>query len=256
MLLRRITQHVRNQNWFAVFLDFVIVVVGVFIGIQVANWNEERQQKETTKHYIVRLIDELTENKRGIKQRAAYFRQTRNHGLAALQALEGDHSELGINFLVDVYQASQMLPRSITRDSYDEILSIGANIAIPEIEVRKRLATYYSTISAQNYNIQSITPYRETIRTNMPYTAQVAIREACDDRVYTDPQGLHYVELPKSCSPELSSKQIEVAVQNILSLEVKKDLTRQLSNLDLKLVSTELFDQRTSMIIEYLKGVK
>jgi len=29
MLLRRMMQHVRTQNWFAVFLDFVIVVVGV-----------------------------------------------------------------------------------------------------------------------------------------------------------------------------------------------------------------------------------
>lgn len=31
MLLRRITQHVKDQNWFAVGLDFLIVVVSVFI---------------------------------------------------------------------------------------------------------------------------------------------------------------------------------------------------------------------------------
>ena len=42
MLLRRITEHVRAQNWFAVGIDFVIVVVGVFIGIQVSNWNDKR----------------------------------------------------------------------------------------------------------------------------------------------------------------------------------------------------------------------
>lgn len=40
MLLRRITKHVKDQNWFAVGIDFFIVVVGVFIGIQVANWND------------------------------------------------------------------------------------------------------------------------------------------------------------------------------------------------------------------------
>lgn len=39
MLLRRVTENVKAQNWTAVALDFVIVVVGVFIGIQVANWN-------------------------------------------------------------------------------------------------------------------------------------------------------------------------------------------------------------------------
>ena len=42
MRLRRINEHVKTQNWFAVGLDFVIVVVGVFIGIQVSNWNEAR----------------------------------------------------------------------------------------------------------------------------------------------------------------------------------------------------------------------
>jgi hypothetical protein len=44
MLLRRITEHIRTQNWFAVGIDFLIVVVGVYIGIQVANWNVTRQR--------------------------------------------------------------------------------------------------------------------------------------------------------------------------------------------------------------------
>ena len=39
MLLRRFIEHVRKQEWTAIAIDFVIVVVGVFIGIQVANWN-------------------------------------------------------------------------------------------------------------------------------------------------------------------------------------------------------------------------
>jgi len=44
MILRSITRHVRDQNWFAVGIDFLIVVVGVFIGIQVSNWNAARLQ--------------------------------------------------------------------------------------------------------------------------------------------------------------------------------------------------------------------
>ena len=45
MILRRLIEHVRAQNWTAVALDFVIVVMGVFIGIQVANWNGERAER-------------------------------------------------------------------------------------------------------------------------------------------------------------------------------------------------------------------
>ena len=39
MLLGRVIAHVKAQNWTAVALDFLIVVMGVFIGLQVSNWN-------------------------------------------------------------------------------------------------------------------------------------------------------------------------------------------------------------------------
>jgi len=59
MLLRRITKHVTDQNWFAVFIDFLIVVVGVFIGIQVANWNEARVEAEREQEVLVAILDDL-----------------------------------------------------------------------------------------------------------------------------------------------------------------------------------------------------
>ena len=40
MLLSRVIEHVKNQHWTAVILDFVIVVMGVFIGLQVQDWNK------------------------------------------------------------------------------------------------------------------------------------------------------------------------------------------------------------------------
>jgi hypothetical protein len=65
MLLRRVIEHVRDQNWFAVSIDFVIVVVGVFIGIQVANWNDERLSRQEERILIERLrgdFDRISED--------------------------------------------------------------------------------------------------------------------------------------------------------------------------------------------------
>lgn len=59
MILRRVTRHVKDQNWFAVGLDFVIVVVGVFIGIQVANWNDERLENVRKVQIVEALIADL-----------------------------------------------------------------------------------------------------------------------------------------------------------------------------------------------------
>ena len=63
MLLRRITKHVTDQNWFAVFIDFLIVVMGVFIGIQVANWNAVSQDREAETVLLDRLISEYERNR-------------------------------------------------------------------------------------------------------------------------------------------------------------------------------------------------
>lgn len=59
MILRRVTHHVKGENWFAVGLDFVIVVVGVFIGIQVANWNDERLENVRKVQIVEALIADL-----------------------------------------------------------------------------------------------------------------------------------------------------------------------------------------------------
>jgi hypothetical protein len=37
-------EHVKTQNWFAVVLDFLIVVAGILIAFQITNWSESRQQ--------------------------------------------------------------------------------------------------------------------------------------------------------------------------------------------------------------------
>ncbi|NKI36378.1 hypothetical protein HFP89_14500 [Wenzhouxiangella sp. XN79A] len=60
MILRRVTEHVKAQNWFAVGIDFFIVIAGVFIGIQVANWNDARRDRDAEALYLDRLHRELS----------------------------------------------------------------------------------------------------------------------------------------------------------------------------------------------------
>ena len=46
MILRRLSQSIKEQNWTAICIEFVLLVVGVFLGIQVANWNTERETRQ------------------------------------------------------------------------------------------------------------------------------------------------------------------------------------------------------------------
>jgi len=59
MLLRRISTHVKDQNWFAVGVDFIIVVLGVFMGLQVSNWNDTRADRTLRSEYLTQLTEDL-----------------------------------------------------------------------------------------------------------------------------------------------------------------------------------------------------
>lgn len=59
MILRRISEHVKAQDWFAVGVDLVIVVVGVFIGLQVQQWADAQRQDRLERAYTARLRTEV-----------------------------------------------------------------------------------------------------------------------------------------------------------------------------------------------------
>tara|TARA_R110000868_G_scaffold29247_6_gene108827 strand:+ start:819 stop:1559 length:741 start_codon:yes stop_codon:yes gene_type:complete len=59
MILRSITEHVKQQNWFAVVLDFLIVVVGILIAFQITSWNESRQDRHAEQRYLAELARDL-----------------------------------------------------------------------------------------------------------------------------------------------------------------------------------------------------
>ena len=59
MLLRRITEHVKAQNWTAVALDFVIVVVGILIAFQITNWNNARADRGTVAVHLSEIAEDL-----------------------------------------------------------------------------------------------------------------------------------------------------------------------------------------------------
>lgn len=61
MILRRVIEHLRKQHWTAVLLDFLIVVLGVFVGLQVNNWNEARLEAVRRAQIVDALVTNLND---------------------------------------------------------------------------------------------------------------------------------------------------------------------------------------------------
>ena len=256
MLLRSVTRHVKEQNWFAISLDFFIVVIGVFIGIQVSNWNATRLDEQKAKTYIERIREDLAGNKRDFTQRKEYFIQVRSHSIAASKAINYSAEKLGEQFLIDIYQASQYMPRELGRDTYNEILSVGALNSDKDRDVRKRLANFYRSIKAQLVNIQSKVPYRDIVRGIIPHKVQTAIRAACDDLISTGQNGEPILSLPESCNLDLTVEEMSAAVIAIKNEDINHSLTRRISQLDSILIGIQLILGRVKLLDIYLKTVK
>ncbi|MEO1029654.1 MAG: hypothetical protein AAFX02_11435, partial [Pseudomonadota bacterium] len=62
MLFRRVAKHVSDQNWLAVGIDFLIVVLGLIVGLQVNNWNDQRKIENAFNDAQARLSAEHQSN--------------------------------------------------------------------------------------------------------------------------------------------------------------------------------------------------
>ena len=62
MLLRRLGDGLRAQNWFTVAIELMVLVVGIFLGLQVDDWNQRRIDRNDEQVFLTRLHEELLDS--------------------------------------------------------------------------------------------------------------------------------------------------------------------------------------------------
>ena len=139
MLLRRITQHVKDQNWFAVGIDFVIVVIGVFIGIQVANWNEARAEKNRIAAQLASFRNELVLARDDLANLQAYYEDRVSSASALRRRLESDNEFPASEFNRLVVSAVRGTGLNVAFRGYEEMAATGAISKLADENLRDLL---------------------------------------------------------------------------------------------------------------------
>jgi hypothetical protein len=255
MVIRRVRQHVASHNWFAVFIDLVIVVVGVFLGTQANNWNQARIERADAAEYRREIIDDLKSDELDLASRKAYYGAARVHAIAALKALETPGSARGEPFLIDSYQASQVWLRPLTRTGYDEMVGAGLTRSIGGKDTRSRLNAYYTQIRQFEVNVLGTTAFRERLRRALPYRVQSAIRLKCGDRITQLPDGNQVATLPERCSAGLPRGEVASAVRKLEAADLTEDLTRHIADIDQKLAGYDRFVRQAHDLRVYLQSM-
>lgn len=178
MILRRVTEHVKDQNWFAVAIDFIIVVIGVFVGLQVSNWNTAQTAKARETALLVELRSELQASIEITRQKVSSFEQVAAAGNRSLDfiAAEAPCGNQCWDVLVDFFHASQWQRVDVQHTTYDEMRRAG----LPRSREIIDAVEFYL---AQNGNIASTWQepplYRNLVRRYIPTRAQAYYWTTC-----------------------------------------------------------------------------
>ncbi|MBK6703677.1 MAG: hypothetical protein IPG56_07895 [Caulobacteraceae bacterium] len=144
MILRRVTEHLRRQDWVAVTIEFVIVVLGVFVATQVSNWNEEREARARAEVYGARLAEDLRYEAWQTEYLIAYYKDVLDNAERAVGALTDGPRLSDEQLLINAYRASQYLYYGPRRATYDEMVATGDIGLITDDRLRETALTLYS----------------------------------------------------------------------------------------------------------------
>ena len=185
MILRRVIQHVKKQEWTAIWIDLVIVVVGVFIGIQVANWNESRLEAKRSHGFLERISSDLEKELASIDKSLDYVGHSLANGEAALAWAEDGKLTEGSAWktVLAFYQASRIQPYSPVDTTYQEMRSAGELGLVRDNEMRTALTEYYvsSTLARADYILKLNPQYRGHVRGLTPFRITRYISSECFD---------------------------------------------------------------------------
>ncbi|CAN5323438.1 hypothetical protein BH11PSE14_BH11PSE14_05750 [soil metagenome] len=192
MILRRLTQSLKEQNWTAIWVEFVLVVAGVFLGIQVANWNAAQQDHQREAEFVARLgrdFDKIDARLAGNISRWETKADAPLRVLADLDAFRQLHRwprpKAGVlTDLNDTFNGRIPAPRSAT---YIELLSAGQLGLIRNTKLRDALLEYdmqvgYSQV-AYSVLVSRVDPQMTSVVSHLQFDRTLSAANASLDSI-------------------------------------------------------------------------
>ena len=225
MIYKRFAARLKAQDWLAITIELAIVVVGVFIGTQVSNWNAGRLERAESSRLLAQLRPELRAQIDFYNTARTYYATTRRFAVVALAGWARDSRVSDNNFVIAAYQASQIEGVGTNSATWANIFGAERLRTIDDPAIRRDLSfLMYSDNTPIGVSAVD-TPYRRNVRRVLSIDTQDMIRTRCGD--YT-PAGRakNVVLLPETCKITLP---LDKAAAAAAALRAHPDLVDDLN---------------------------
>ncbi len=172
MILRRFAEALKEQNWTTILVEFVLLVAGVFLGIQAANWNETRRDHAQEAEFIGRLQRDFHAIDARLTRNLSRWQEKASSSIRLLADLEAFQQRGAwarpkgeiLRDLENSMNGAIPAPRSA---SYIELLSAGKLGLIRDTALRDALLGYDTqtgfTMKAYDVLVERTDPHMPTI---------------------------------------------------------------------------------------------
>ena len=247
MIFRSVSKHVNDQNWFAVVIDFAIVVFGVFFGLQIGDWNNQRLQTEKTEILTERLANDFGVDLWVASSFLAYHQDVLANAKLVLDDLTNREHLTDNKLLISAFRATQFNRLNHT-PTYKELLSTGGYELLAKSELGKIATVFYKhTVVEDIEGDGKSSDYRHLFRTIIPIEVQLEAAELCGD----GPSSLENIMNEKStlsydCKLTLSESQLSEAASKLRSQPEFSDfLRRRIASLSAQVRDLKILLERT-----------
>lgn len=142
MILQRLATSIRNQDWFTVVIETLIVVFGVFIGLQVNTWSGARADRAAYAEALVRFEAEIDRNIAELERAVADLDDSLPRVEAAIEMLRTCEDIEGAKAVIDdaLRAARSTVSIRLRRSSLDALTNDPVLLSQQTSEERERFS--------------------------------------------------------------------------------------------------------------------
>ncbi len=228
MFLRRISAHIRGENWSTVVLDLLVVVVGLFLGLQIDTWWEGQKEARIESTYLQEIREDFELNKSSLDKQISRAEHIIRDMIVLHEQSTLVEPSLSIVELNEKFSSIHHMPAFvIATRAYVNLTGSGDLKLLRNRQLKNLLAAYYAAVDLTAV-VQS-THKMELVQTFQPYII--------DNLDYAAVKRNLVDEFPLTASSE------ESRILDVLD-------TRQFRNVVVQkwVISTDLLDQFRGML--------
>ncbi len=145
-------RQLKRQDWMAVAIEFVIVVFGVFFGLQVSEWNQARLDRAMERAYIARISSDIARSRAQIVESNEAMRVQADRATLALRALDtcqvppADRD----TFARALYNLGKFDTATLDETALDELKSTGRSSVLRSVALREALSALSRAVELQH----------------------------------------------------------------------------------------------------------